>query len=63
MVQTSEELFTFEEVARALRVSAQSVRRWHSLGYLKAIRFTPRGHFRVHRSEVERLKVKGCDDA
>jgi len=63
MVHVREELLTCEEVAKSLRVSVMSVRRWHSLGYLRAIRFTPRGHFRVHCSEVERLKVKGCDDS
>jgi excisionase family DNA binding protein len=46
------------EVARRLRVSAETVRRWLRDGELRGVRFSDRGGWRVLSSEVER-KLRG----
>jgi excisionase family DNA binding protein len=46
------------EVARRLRVSPETVRRWLRDGELRGVRFSDRGGWRVLSSEVER-KLRG----
>ena len=46
------------EVAKRLRVSAETVRRWLRDGDLRGVRFSDRGGWRVMSSEVER-KLRG----
>ena len=46
------------EVAKRLRVSAETVRRWLRDGDLRGVRFSDRGGWRVLSSEVER-KLRG----
>lgn len=46
------------EVAKRLRVSEETVRRWLRDGGLRGVRFSDRGGWRVLSSEVER-KLRG----
>ena len=46
------------EVARRLRVTPETVRRWLRDGELRGVRFSDRGGWRVLSSEVER-KLRG----
>jgi excisionase family DNA binding protein len=48
------ELLTTSRVAKLLGVSQSTVERWIGLDRLKAIKL-PSGHYRVRRSEVERI--------
>jgi len=48
------ELLTTRNVAKLLGVSQSTVERWIGLDRLKAIKL-PSGHYRVRRSEVERI--------
>lgn len=48
------------EVAKRLRVTTETVRRWLRDGELRGVRFSDRGGWRVMASEVER-KLRGDD--
>jgi excisionase family DNA binding protein len=48
------ELLTTSRVAKLLGVSQSTVERWIGLDRLKAIKL-PSGHYRVRRSEVDRI--------
>lgn len=48
------ELLTTRKVAKLLSVSQSTVERWIVLDRLKAIKL-PSGHYRVRRSEVDRI--------
>jgi excisionase family DNA binding protein len=48
------ELLTTSRVAKLLGVSQSTVERWIALDRLKAIKL-PSGHYRVRRSEVDRI--------
>jgi excisionase family DNA binding protein len=48
------ELLTTSRVAKLLGVSQSTVERWIGLDRLKAIRL-PSGHYRIRRSEVDRI--------
>jgi excisionase family DNA binding protein len=48
------DLLTTGEVARSLGVTINTVKAWIRMGRLEALRL-PSGHFRVPRSELERL--------
>jgi excisionase family DNA binding protein len=52
-------LLTTDETANLLGVSTDSVRRWADRGYLRAVRFGPRGRFRFPADEVARLSEGG----
>lgn len=49
-------LVTVSALARVLRVSDRQVRRWCESGLVQATR-TPGGHYRIPRSELERLRT------
>ena len=42
------------EIARAVGVTARTVKKWAGLGKLKVVRL-PGGHIRIHESELRRL--------
>lgn len=48
-------LYTPREVADIFKVDPKTVKRWISLGKLKAIR-TPGGHYRISEASVTALK-------
>jgi excisionase family DNA binding protein len=48
------ELLTTRRVAALLGVSQSTVERWIALDRLKAIKL-PSGHYRIRRSEVDRI--------
>lgn len=51
-----EELLTVAEVARRLRLSEETIRRWIRGGKLQAIRIgSDRAGFRIRRSEIDQL--------
>ena len=55
MLETGKPYFTFPETAKEINVSAQTVRRWHLAGLLKAVRPVEGANFRVPRDELKRL--------
>ena len=55
-----DQVLTVPEVARRLRVTPETVRRWLRTGELRGVRFSDRGGWRVLSSEVER-KLRGDD--
>ena len=54
MPADSSELLTTRTVAKLLGVSQSTVERWIGLDRLKAIKL-PSGHYRIRRSEVDRI--------
>jgi excisionase family DNA binding protein len=54
MVADDSELLTTRRVAELLGVSQSTVERWIGLDRLKAIQL-PSGHYRIRRSEVNRI--------
>ncbi len=54
MTGDDSELLTTRKVAKLLSVSQSTVERWIVLDRLKAIKL-PSGHYRVRRSEVDRI--------
>jgi excisionase family DNA binding protein len=51
-----EELLTVAEVARRLRLSQETIRRWIRGGKLQAIRIgSDRAGFRIRRTEIDQL--------
>lgn len=48
-------MFTTREVADIFKVDPKTVKRWISLGKLKAIR-TPGGHYRITEASVAALQ-------
>jgi excisionase family DNA binding protein len=54
-VTEGERMFTATEVAKQLRVRADTVRRWIRQGQLQAIRLGPRAGYRVSSTELRRF--------
>jgi excisionase family DNA binding protein len=63
MANEPPDLLTADEVARMLRVSANTIRRWASLGVIPSVRL-PTGVYRFRREAVEKLlrEQDGQDD-
>lgn len=51
-------LLTIHQVAEALKVHTETLRRWDKSGKLKAVRLGPRGDRRYRKEEVEKY-LKG----
>jgi excisionase family DNA binding protein len=54
MANEPPDLLTAEEVARMLRVSTNTIRRWASLGVIPSVRL-PTGVYRFRREAVQKL--------
>ena len=55
-MSNDQEYVSIGEAARALGVSAETLRRWERAGTITAIR-TPTGHRRFPRTELDRIKA------
>ena len=63
LTTTLEPLLDVREVARRFKLSPAHVRRLHARGDLPAVRFSPGGHLRFRREDVEAAlseRVCGC---
>jgi excisionase family DNA binding protein len=54
-----DEALTVAEVAKRLKLSQETVRRWLRDGKLRGVRFSDAGGWRVRTSEVERVLSGG----
>ena len=58
MSEDAEEYLTTSQVARLLQVDIDTVGRWARLQQIRAVRL-PSGHWRIPKSEVDRLVRQG----
>lgn len=49
-------LVTIREASEILEVHMNTLRKWDRIGYLKAVRFGPRGDRRYRMEDINRIK-------